>query len=218
MNTIEFYDTVDDYDKATAATKYTCPDVTYEFLHPMLGPEHKRLLDVGIGTGLSSAKLAADGLRVVGVDGSRKLLDVCAEKGFAEKLVLADLSSGLLPELDGKFDVVVSIGVLEFIYDVPKLFAQVYEGLNAGGLFAICVRSRDVNPDMALIEVDGQKNVVEGLYRRMGFKAVHYETAQIIQWLEQSGLTVEQQHVFDAYVSPTSHTQVKNVLMIARRA
>jgi ubiquinone/menaquinone biosynthesis C-methylase UbiE len=49
------------------------------------------LLDVGVGTGVSSKLFHKAGLAIYGVDNSEEMLAVCREKGFAKELKKHDL-------------------------------------------------------------------------------------------------------------------------------
>ena len=60
--------------------------LSYEFIRP-----GQRLLDAGIGSGLSSTLAAKAGLEVHGMDFSPAMLEVCRAKGFAADLKLHDL-------------------------------------------------------------------------------------------------------------------------------
>ena len=49
----------------------------YEFIKP-----NETLLDIGIGTGISSFLFHRAGLQISGLDFSKEMLDVCESKGF----------------------------------------------------------------------------------------------------------------------------------------
>ena len=58
----------------------------YEFIQP-----GQRLLDVGIGSGISAQLFAKAGLEIYGMDFSPAMLDICRAKGFAADLKQHDL-------------------------------------------------------------------------------------------------------------------------------
>src|SRR5690554_4967773 len=72
--------------------------LAYEYLSP-----GDAVLDIGIGTGLSSFLFYKAGLKVYGVDGSEKMLGICREKGLAAELRLCDLEAEKWPYEDGQF-------------------------------------------------------------------------------------------------------------------
>jgi len=73
-----------------------------------------RVLDAGVGTGRFAVPLAAEGLDVVGVDISRRMMDLARQRGAA-RLVQADLVR--LPFRDQAFDHALAVHVLHLLPD-----------------------------------------------------------------------------------------------------
>ena len=71
------------YDDTAAATGWLGPQVAFDLMRDHLRPG-QTLLDLGIGTGLSSALFREAGLRVHGLDGDPEMLAVCRWKGFGD--------------------------------------------------------------------------------------------------------------------------------------
>jgi len=94
-----------------------------------------RLLDVGIGTGMSSALFRRAGLRVFGIDGSAKMLEVCRRKDIAERLVLQDIATLPWPYEGRTFAHVISCGVFHFIADLDGIFSEMAR-IQTGGVLA----------------------------------------------------------------------------------
>jgi SAM-dependent methyltransferase len=99
----------------------------------------ERLLDLGIGTGLSSAPFARAGLEVYGLDGSPEMLRVCESKGFARELRLFDLRKAPLPYPDGFFSHVICCGVFHFLEDLAPIMAEVSRVMGKHGIFGFTV-------------------------------------------------------------------------------
>ncbi len=86
----------------------------------------KTFLDAGCGTGLYSLELARRGaLRVVGIDVSPTMLEICNARAKAENLdgridfVLSDIESFKTDEV---FDICIGMGLLDYIKDpLPSL-------------------------------------------------------------------------------------------------
>ena len=126
------------------ATSYACTAAPVEaFGHRLLdrldlhGDE--TVLDAGCGTGGVTAELVArlpDG-RVIGVDGSRSMIDRARERlGTRAELRVGDL---LELELDEPVDVVFSSATFHWIADHDRLFARLFAALEPGGrLLAQC--------------------------------------------------------------------------------
>ncbi|KAJ9455781.1 18S rRNA (guanine-N(7))-methyltransferase bud23 [Diplonema papillatum] len=93
---------------------------------PGFRPEAVRgiLLDVGCGSGLSSAVAAAAGFTVVGTDLATAMLQCCRAAGRAGGgVVRADLREGL-PLRGAAADAVVSVGALHFLPGDPAVLAR----------------------------------------------------------------------------------------------
>lgn len=97
------------------------------------------LLDIGIGTGLSSCSFAKAGVDVYGCDGSVEMLKVCESKAFAKELKVFDLKNLPLPYADCFFKHVVCCGVLHFFGDLGGILEQVARVIKPGGIFAFSV-------------------------------------------------------------------------------
>jgi ubiquinone/menaquinone biosynthesis C-methylase UbiE len=118
--------------------------VLFEFLGDLTG---KQVLDAGCGEGYLSRLMAANGASVVGVDYSRGMLKLAAERtdrdagstdveyrhGNAERLDFLD---------DATFDIVVSNMVLVDLEDYQSAINEAYRVLVPGGLFVLA----NVNP------------------------------------------------------------------------
>jgi predicted TPR repeat methyltransferase len=105
--------------------------LSYEYLK-----KGESLLDVGIGTGLSSRCFNQAGVEITGIDGSTEMLKICAAKGFARQLINQDLLNLPWPLQDDQFDHVVCCGVFHFLGELDDLFMEVSRVQKKGGIFA----------------------------------------------------------------------------------
>lgn len=110
--------------------------LTYEFVKP-----GDSLLDLGIGSGLSSLPFYKAGLHVYGLDGSSEILKVCASKGFAVELKQHDLHDPL-PYPSNFCNHVVSVAVLNFFRDLYPLFTEIARIIEGNGIFAFTVEAQ----------------------------------------------------------------------------
>jgi SAM-dependent methyltransferase len=97
----------------------------------MLGANNdERILDVGCGDGALTAKIAATGARVIGVDTAPDLLAAARRRGIDAR----DIDAQHLPFRD-EFDAVFSNAVLHWVKDQDAMLAGVHRALKRGGRF-----------------------------------------------------------------------------------
>ena len=108
--------------------------LSYEYIN-----EGESILDVGIGTGISSKLFYVAGLQVFGIDVSAKMLKICEEKGFAKELIEQDLLVFPWPYQKDMFDHVICCGVFHFFGDLDKMFEEISRIQKNDGVFAFTV-------------------------------------------------------------------------------
>ena len=114
----------------------------------------QRLLDLGIGTGLSSQPFAQIGLEISGADGSTEMLKVCEAKGFARDLKSLNLLETPFPYADRAFAHVVSCGVFHFFDDLEPIFKEASRIVNPGCIFAFTVATPPEDTTEACQKID----------------------------------------------------------------
>ena len=121
------------YDEATLGEfKWASPREANKIILPYIKSGFS-VLDAGIGTGKSSEELFNAGCKICGIDISQKMIGICKDKFPEFELYQADLEKGL-PMLTGRtFDIVVAIGVLEFVQDIDKTINLLVNFLKPSG-------------------------------------------------------------------------------------
>lgn len=104
--------------------------------------DYRRVLDVGCGTGFSSAAMLRrfDVATLVGVDPARGMLEIFAAKLDAFSGVQVELRAEDVMEMDvadGSFDAVISAMALHWFPDKPGAVAQMARALRPGGVLGI---------------------------------------------------------------------------------
>jgi predicted TPR repeat methyltransferase len=101
------------------------------------------LLDIGIGTGLSSLLFHQAGLRIFGIDGSEEMLSLCKSKGIADELTRQDILDLPWPYRNSSIKHVISCGVFHFIGDLDPVFAEIHRIQEPNGLLTFTVMKGD---------------------------------------------------------------------------
>ena len=93
----------------------------------------KTALDVGCGAGLLTEAIARLGAKVTGIDASPQLIDGARQHAAAMGLEI-DYRAGDVQALDGKFDLITCMEVIEHVTE-PAAFVRALAGrVTAGGL------------------------------------------------------------------------------------
>ncbi len=128
-------DTANQYDQRAGKAKWLDPAIVFGMAFRFVNPGD-RILDIGIGTGLSSELFHKAGLAVYGVDFSPKMLECCRAKQMAENLKEHDLSLAPYPYDAGSMDHAVCTGVTHLFEDLTVMFQELQRILKPNGIFA----------------------------------------------------------------------------------
>ena len=90
----------------------------------------ERILDLGCGDGALTAKIAASGAEVVGVDNSPSMVEAARTLGLDARVVNGESLPFVL-----EFDAVFSNAALHWIRDQEAMLASVHRALKPGGRF-----------------------------------------------------------------------------------
>lgn len=95
--------------------------------------EGKGALDVGCGAGLLAEPLARLGARVTGIDASPEVIAVARNHAARQGLEI-DYRAGDVAELDGAFDLITSMEVIEHVADPAAFVSALAQRLAPNGL------------------------------------------------------------------------------------
>jgi SAM-dependent methyltransferase len=96
--------------------------------------DRPRVLDLGCGTGYNLDELARRGLTGVGADLSAQAVRFCGDRGLT-MVVQAD--AAVPPFLDGSFDLILALDVIEHIQDDRMALSAIYRALRPGGRLVV---------------------------------------------------------------------------------
>jgi ubiquinone/menaquinone biosynthesis C-methylase UbiE len=100
------------------------------------------LLDVGCGPGILLGQLFRRGFALFGLDRSREMIIEAARTSSSQPgLTVGEVEH--LPYRDGCFDVVLALGVLEYVTDLDSSFAEIARVLKPGGTVVVSMLNRE---------------------------------------------------------------------------
>ncbi len=114
----------------------------YDASLKLLGQGHKNVLDVGCGTGLMSAKLAASGRQVLGLDISIEMVER-AERRNDPKITFIHGDAEKLPSDNHSFDAVVNLISFHHYPNPSRAVAEFRRVLRPGGRLVLVAFDRN---------------------------------------------------------------------------
>lgn len=112
------------------------------YLKPMLLHlnlrEHRRVLDLGCGEGNFAASLQDAGFQMFGIDQNEETIAKAITRYPGVRFVRGTAYGDLTEHFDATtFDAIISVEVIEHMYDPDEFVARAYEALRPGGLFIV---------------------------------------------------------------------------------
>lgn len=200
-STNDFAHNYDDYVKNC---RWIGADILFGLMYEYISP-NQTLLDIGIGTGLSSKIFKQFGLVIYGVDGVEEMIKICQNKGLAEELRQVDLTKSDVWFENRTFDHVVSHGVFHLIGNLNDIFNQTSKVLNKNGCFGFTYEELHNPAD------DYKESSTVGIYQRRdkqsGVIAYRHTENYILEQIEKNGFELLKKTKFLAFVD--SKTKIK---------
>jgi len=103
--------------------------------------EGKTALDVGCGAGLLAEPLARLGAKVTAIDAAPELIEVARDHAARQGLTI-DYRAAAVEEIDGRFDLVTSLEVIEHVADPQAFIGALARRLAPGGLIILSTPNR----------------------------------------------------------------------------
>jgi SAM-dependent methyltransferase len=113
-------------------------EVVYEFLAPLVAGQ--RVLEVGCGEGYGTALLARSAARIVGVDYDAAAAAHAARSYPAARFARANLAA--LPVPSGSFDALVSLQVIEHVWNHAEFVGECRRAVRPGGRLLVSTPNR----------------------------------------------------------------------------
>lgn len=195
----------DAYDEQARITNWYGAEVVFGLAYEFMQHGHS-LLDLGIGSGLSSILFHKAGVRVYGLDGSTEILRICAAKGFVSELKRHDLRDLPLPYASHFCNHIVSVAVLNSFKDLDALFHEIARIMKGHGIFAFTVEDQQPGQEdnYAINRADlSKKAKVE-----TAVTLFRHGDGYIFKLLEQSGFVLLKSLEFLAFKYPAENRDV----------
>lgn len=145
------------YDEKAKAANWLGSEIllqlTRQYLHA-----GESILDLGIGTGLTSVLFRAAGLHVYGMDFSAEMLKVCKNKNIARDLKEHDLRKKPYPYENQSMNHVICGGVFHIFKDLNLIFEEVSRIICPNGTFTFTCAAHD-NTDDEIKKNDSHKHM-----------------------------------------------------------
>lgn len=162
-----------DYDEKAFNDKYKAYKIMALWALESFKRKDAKILDLGCGTGLSSVEFFKKGFSVIGVDISKEMLKK-AERYPFEKLICQDLEKPLKVE-NNKFDIIMLIGVMEFIRDPLFLFKQINKKLKPDGIFLVTIPQK-LSKEIKVPIKSYSKEGIEPIFSKAGFNILGHKS------------------------------------------
>lgn len=126
------------YDKQVEESNNFVHDLLFGMMYEFVSPKQK-LLDIGIGTGLSSIRFSELGAAIYSLDASKVVIELCKAKSFAKQLKIFDITKDTIPYRDNFFNLTIAIGLFNFFPSLSSIFKQVKRIMKKNGIFAFTI-------------------------------------------------------------------------------
>ena len=148
---------VEKYDEAIKKQKWYGAEILFGMIYEYLRADDK-ILDIGIGTGLSATAFYKAGLEIHGLDYSNEMLEACKQKNIAVDLRQFDLNNTPLPYQTNFFNHVSANAVLYFIPRLDTLFSEISRIIKKSGIWAFIIEENANQLESEFFEKPRGKN------------------------------------------------------------
>jgi ubiquinone/menaquinone biosynthesis C-methylase UbiE len=167
--------------------------LSYEYIKP-----GQTLLDIGIGTGLSSELFHKAGLHIYGIDGSEEMLDMCKSKNITVELKQHDLLEIPLPYPNASFHHVMVNGVFHLLGDIEPLLGETARLIEDGGIFGFTYDEQKPGEPDGYVD-SGIEGISEKINEKSGVKSFRHGDGYIAALLKTNGFVLLKKLEFLAF-------------------
>lgn len=147
-----------------------------------------RVLDIGCGAGFLSNQLAAQGLKVFGVDVSEESLAVARRFDLTATVTYKNADAYALPFANQSMDIVTAMDFLEHVEDPERVIAEAARVLRPGGLFFFHTFNRNWLSHLLVIKV--VEFLVKNTPRHMHVIELFITPKEMQSYCQKNGMSV----------------------------
>lgn len=188
------------YDRATAGRDaWRAPGKCAQLVSRYL-QANPSVLDLGVGTGQAAMAIAGKGHRLVGIDISRAMLAHARRRLPKARLLRADIEERLPLRRGQSFDLVLAVGVLEFVRNLRKVIHVATAHLNRGGL--LCFTYEELPPQSLSQRLRAScpcNASSQDLHSRLPFPVYPRTWREVNRVLSDEGFSLLEHKRFQAY-------------------
>jgi len=202
------------YDDYIQNCQWIGTDILFGLMFEYINTNQK-LLDIGIGTGLSSKLFKQMGLQIYGLDGSSKMIDICQSKGIANELKVVDLTKHETWFKNVKFDHSISHGVFHLIGNLESIFHKTHSLLNTKGCFGFTFEK--INDATNNYEESTISGLFERKNKQSGITVYRHTEEYILRLMKLNGFHLLKQTEFLAFKDSSTNTKTHFNIIIAQK-
>ena len=188
-------------------------DILFGLMYEYISP-YQSLLDIGIGTGLSSKLFNQYGLAIYGIDGSEEMIKISRNKTIAKDFRQVNLTQNDAWFENKIFDHIISHGVFHLIGDLNYIFNETSRILRQNGCFGFTYEGFNKSTD------DFRQTSIEGIYEcqnlQSGIKEYRHTENYILGLIEKNGFQVLKMTEFLAFVDLKTKQKTYFNIIIAK--
>ncbi|MGD2095583.1 MAG: class I SAM-dependent methyltransferase [Phycisphaerales bacterium] len=202
------------YEEQAAEVGWHGHEILFGLMYEFIKPE-ETLLDIGIGTGLSSFLFHKAGLKISGFDNSTEMLEGCKSKGFSGQIVQHDLRNVPFPYETDSFNHIISLGVLNFFPEPEPVFEEAARIIKSKGIFGFTIEEKKPEQEAQYtIRVNKGTEQADGQFEIAMYR---HSDENIRELLESVGFFVLKDFEFLADRYPEQGIEVYLKVYIARK-
>jgi predicted TPR repeat methyltransferase len=201
-----------DYEEEARRAGWHSHEVLFGLVYEYLTPGQK-IIDIGIGTGMSAVLFRKAGIEISGIDYSRGNLDVCRAKGIADNLICHDIRILPWPIETNEYDHAVACGLIHFFRDISPIFKETSRILKSGGTF---VFTADEIQENETTTDDDSTGALAAVHE--GVQVYQHSPVYLGHILESGNFRIKKRMKYLAWDSPDSGEKIYYHAYVAEKA